>query len=465
MIFTDLKFAFFFIIVFAVHWLLRRDNYRKYWLLAASYLFYAAWDARFLSLIVMSTAVDFVAASQMQSTRDPRIRKRWLILSLFVNLGMLAVFKYCNFFVDTAIDLADQFGWTGTQRSFELILPVGISFFTFQTLSYTIDVYRRQLEPINDPVDFALFVAFFPQLVAGPIVRARDFLPQLTQRRVWGDVNLKVALTMFLLGYIKKACISDNLSGLIDPVFANPSSFEWLALFGATLGYAVQIYCDFSGYSDMAIATAALLGYTLSENFRFPYFAIGMQDFWRRWHISLSTWLRDYLYIPLGGNQGTRLRRTISLLITMTLGGLWHGAAWSFLLWGAIHGIALVVAHNRPAVFSPRRPIGLFAAGLATFVFVSLLWIVFRVPELDKAWLMIWSLLTGNSPGNARMGSYLWTFLAIFAISHTFANRHAPSSLVEKLPDPVFWLVLGAGTALALSFANQNVTPFIYFQF
>jgi alginate O-acetyltransferase complex protein AlgI len=506
MIFTDLKFAFFFVVVFSVHWLLRRDQWRKLWLLCASYVFYAAWDARFLSLIVMSTAVDFVAADQMSATSNQRVRRRWLVLSLVVNLGMLAVFKYCNFFIDTAIDLAAALGSDGFERTFELILPVGISFFTFQTLSYTIDVYRKELEPISNPFDFALYVAFFPQLVAGPIVRAREFLPQLGSRRVWSDVNLRIALTLFLTGYIKKACISDNLSSLIDPVFANPSNFDWVALFGATLGYSVQIYCDFSGYSDMAIATAALLGYSLCENFRFPYFAIGLRDFWRRWHISLSTWLRDYLYIPLGGNrhqrsvsnrgardgnttqsvsnQGARDGNTTqsadegshnswfsrlagrnSLLITMLLGGLWHGAAWHFLVWGALHGAALVVAHRWPKSLTPTKLLGRTFAVVATFVFVSLLWIVFRVPQIDDAAQMIWCLITGSSPGRLGMGSYLWPFLIVFATSHCVAARWSPTALAQKLPDAVFWLAMGGGTALALSFANRKVVPFIYFQF
>lgn len=465
MIFTDLKFVFFFAIVFAGHWLLRSDRARKLWLLVASYVFYAAWDARFLALIVVSTGIDFIAARQMHASTNQAVRMRWLVVSIVANLGMLAIFKYCNFFVDSAIDLATAFGCTVNERSFELILPVGISFFTFQTMSYTIDVYRGQLEPIDAPFDFALFVAFFPQLVAGPIVRARDFLPQLQTRRVWRDVNLRVALTLFLIGYMKKACISDNLAGLIDPVFANPGNFDWLALFGANLGYAVQIYCDFSGYSDMAIATAALLGYSLCENFRFPYFAIGLRDFWRRWHISLSTWLRDYLYIPLGGNQGTKSRQVVCLLVTMILGGLWHGAAWSFLLWGTIHGIALVIAHNWPCRLTPTAIVTRCAAGLATFCFVSLLWIVFRVPQLGKAWLMISSLMTGSSPGTYTMGDYLWPFLIIFATSHAISARWSPTKFAERIPEPAFWLFLGAGTALALSFANREVVPFIYFQF
>jgi alginate O-acetyltransferase complex protein AlgI len=284
---------------------------------------------------------------------------------------------------------------------------------------------------------------------------------------------------------MKKACISDNLNPLIDPVFANPEIFDWLALCGATLGYSVQIYCDFSGYSDMAIATAALLGYTLCENFRFPYFSNGVREFWQRWHISLSTWLRDYLYIPLGGNRCSRNRHAINLMITMTLGGLWHGSAWSFLLWGALHGVALVVAHfwptGRPDAVRRNR-ISVLAGCLATFVFVSLLWVIFRVPQLDRAWLIIWSLVTFSSPGEYGMGNYLWWFLAVFITCHTmswrsqrlssveFGERHATrrrsiSTLTSRLSEPLFWLLLGAGVAVALSFANRQVKPFIYFQF
>jgi alginate O-acetyltransferase complex protein AlgI len=304
MIFTELSFLAFFALVFGVHWWLTSHRARKLWLLAASYFFYGAWDWRFLSLIVGSTALDYVVGLRLEGNDDERSRKRWIALSVVANLGLLGVFKYANFFLDSAIRLASALGFEASPHVLGIVLPVGISFYTFQTMSYSLDVYRRELRAVRDPLDFALFVTFFPQLVAGPIVRAIDFLPQLERVRVWRDVRVRACATLFLVGYVKKACIGDNVAELVDPYFKDPALYDALSAWIAVLFYAVQIYCDFSGYSDMAIATAGLFGYELRLNFDFPYFAASIRDFWRRWHMSLSSWLRDYLYIPLGGSRG-----------------------------------------------------------------------------------------------------------------------------------------------------------------
>ncbi|MEN8445884.1 MAG: MBOAT family O-acyltransferase, partial [Cyanobacteria bacterium J06555_13] len=344
MIFTELRFLLFFAVVFGIYWSLQRNGWRKAWILLCSYAFYGAWDWRFLSLIIGSTLVDYIVGLQLgKEETAPGIRRRWLMLSLVVNLGALAFFKYANFFATSAVGF---FGWLGVpvnSVTLNVVLPVGISFYTFQTLSYSLDIYARRLAPRKSLLDLATFVAFFPQLVAGPIVRASDFLPQLERSRTFSQINVRACLTLFLTGFFKKACVSDNLAPIVDRFFADPASFDALSAWIGVFSYTTQIYCDFSGYSDMAIACAGLLGYELCINFNFPYFASSVTDFWRRWHISLSTWLKDYLYIPLGGNRGGQLFTYRNLLITMVLGGLWHGAAWTFVVWGALHGGALVV--------------------------------------------------------------------------------------------------------------------------
>ncbi|NNE08668.1 MAG: MBOAT family protein, partial [Gemmatimonadetes bacterium] len=388
MIFTELRFLVFFAIVLGVHWALPRNRPRKVWLLAASYVFYAAWDWRFLSLILGSTIVDYIVGIKLDGDRAPRVRRAWVSVSVIVNLSLLAVFKYFHFFADSAAALLQTLGLAIEPSSLRIILPVGISFYTFQTMSYSLDIYRGKLRATRDFLDLALFVGFFPQLVAGPIVRARDFLPQLTRRRAASDVAFRPLLLLFLSGFFKKACISDNISGVVDTYFTDPSAYDAMSAWIAVLLYAVQIYCDFSGYSDMAIATAGFLGYSLCENFAFPYFAGSIQDFWRRWHISLSSWLRDYLYILLGGGYGGRLFRYRNLMLTMLLGGLWHGAAWRFVIWGGLHGLALIVHREfhdrlRGRSFRVPAPVGV----LLTFWWVGLTWIFFRATDWQSAFV------------------------------------------------------------------------------
>ncbi|NNE09943.1 MAG: MBOAT family protein, partial [Gemmatimonadetes bacterium] len=343
MIFTEFRFLAFFAVVLAVHWALPRNRPRKVWLLLASYAFYAAWDWRFLSLILGSTVLDYFVGRRLDGAAlSEGARKRWVSLSVIGNLGILSAFKYFHFFADSALALLEALGFHADPLTIRIILPVGISFYTFQTMSYSLDVYRRKMRATHDILDLALFVGFFPQLVAGPIVRAREFIPQLARRRARSDVRFRPYLLLFLAGFFKKACVSDNIVGVVDRYFADPASYDALSTWIAVLLYTIQIYCDFSGYSDIAIATAGFLGYTLCENFAFPYFSGSIQDLWRRWHISLSSWLRDYLYIPLGGSRGGKLFRYRNLMLTMLLGGLWHGAAWTFVIWGAIHGALLV---------------------------------------------------------------------------------------------------------------------------
>ncbi|MDH5561243.1 MAG: MBOAT family protein, partial [Deltaproteobacteria bacterium] len=341
MLFNQIEFIVLIIVIAAIFILIRENRHRKLILLVSSYYFYAYWDWRFLGLILFSTIVDYFVAILIAKNETEKVRKIFLIISLTSNLGLLGFFKYFNFFIDSlkvALGPLDV-----NLTTLNIILPVGISFYTFQTLSYTIDVYRRKLNPCYKFTDFALYVSFFPQLVAGPIVRASDFLPQLTTpnkitlERVYGGFR------QFVFGLFKKVFIADRIAYFVDHVFSNYDVYNGVTIWLAVIAFAIQIYCDFSGYSDMAIGIARGLGYDFPENFRLPYISRSIIEFWRRWHISLSSWLRDYLYIPLGGSRKGSLRTYINLSITMVLGGLWHGAAWNFIIWGAIQGIALMI--------------------------------------------------------------------------------------------------------------------------
>ncbi len=460
MLFTQPLYFLFFITVFALYWRMRSHARRKLLRLIASYTFYGAWDPRFLALICVSTAIDYVVGRRLDATSEPASRKALLWISVAANLGILGFFKYYDFFVQSGADL---FGLTDV-RTLKLILPVGISFFTFQSMSYTIDIYRRRLNAIDSFTDFALFVSFFPQLVAGPIVRAATFLPQLRTEKRFARVPVQSLLTLFLIGFIKKACISDNIAPIIDPVFANPHLYDVLSIWIAVIFYAVQIYCDFSGYTDMAIASAGLLGYDLTRNFAFPYFAANIAEFWRRWHISLSTWLRDYLYISLGGNRGGTAKTYRNLMLTMVLGGLWHGAAWHFIIWGALHGIALTVhrwTRERgilPSIWTPLRI-------AATFYWVCLAWIFFRADTMQHAWHLARAFVTFQSAGDTSLDARLLLWLIPASAAHWIAYRHDVILWVRRVPDWAFSAGLAIAAVAALMFVPTDVQPFIYFQF
>ena len=468
MLFTEPVFFLFFAAVFAVAWLERSLRRRKLWLLAASYLFYAGWDWRFLSLIALSTVVDFAIGLALERSARAASRRSLLVASLGINLGLLAVFKYYGFFVDSAVGLLSALGLEPAARVPEIVLPVGISFYTFQTLSYTIDVYRGRLAPVRSFTDFALFVSFFPQLVAGPIVRAADFLPQLESRPRWRDVAVRRNLALFLVGFVKKACIADGVAPFVDRVFAAPATFTALAIWTAVALYAVQIYCDFSGYSDMAIACAGLLGYRLAPNFAFPYLASSVADFWRRWHVSLSTWLRDYLYVPLGGSRGSRLATHRNLLLTMLLGGLWHGAAWTFVAWGALHGLALAAHREWRRLSAGRRPSlpgGRVLATALTLHWVLLTWIFFRAQSFADAAVLGRAFLLFHSPGPRALDPALLGLAALLLAVHLLSAGRRVEEAVERLPDWAFAGGYGAAAALVAFFLPLRTDAFIYFQF
>ena len=466
MLFTQPLFFAFFGVTLALAWSVPTNRGRKIVLLTASYLFYAAWDWRFLSLILASTLVDFVAARAIAGSQQPARRKGWLMASLAMNLGILGFFKYFGFFVRSAGELLGGLGWEQPERTLSIVLPVGISFFTFQTLSYTIDVYRRKLRPATSPLDFALFVAFFPQLVAGPIVRASTFLPQLRHTPSLAALPVRLHLTRFLVGFVKKSCIADQIAPHVDLVFAEPTHWSAASVWIAVLLYAIQIYCDFSGYTDMAIACAGLLGYDFEINFRFPYLASNLSDFWHRWHISLSTWLRDYLYIPLGGSRGPRRRTYRNLLITMLLGGLWHGAAWTFVLWGALHGAGLLLHRALASRVSPQRGWIPRALGtLATGYFVCFAWIFFRAQSVGDAWVLARSFLLLDPGSTATLNPALLAWPAVLLPVHWLCARGWGRRAFEATPSWAFSFAYGAAVAVALAFVPLRTTPFLYFQF
>jgi alginate O-acetyltransferase complex protein AlgI len=471
MIFTQPVFLLFFAVTAGVHWLLASARARKIWLLLASYVFYGYWDYRFVGLIVLCTVFDYTVGLLLARTNAPEKRRLLIASSLCANLGLLGFFKYYNFFVDSVVAGLVRLGLDVEPPLLHVVLPAGISFFTFQTMSYTIDVYRRKLEPQRDFLDFALFVGFFPQLVSGPIVRASDFLPQLKTPRLLANVDVRRALVLFAFGYLKKACVADNIASAIDPVFADPTAFPAFERALAAVLYSVQIYCDFSGYTDMAIGSALLLGYELTKNFEAPYFSTSVREFWQRWHISLSSWLRDYLYIPLGGNRGGRLYAMRNLMLTMLLGGLWHGANWTFVVWGFLHGLALAVhrawvgragAAREAAPATPAQKLG---GWLFTFAWVVLCFTIFRCSNIELAWRFLTQRM--SAPASEQLSPDWWLVVFGLGVAHFFIHQRRAElrARVRATDDALFYPALGFVTALLLYLTPSTSTPFIYFQF
>ena len=469
MVFTEFRFIPFFLIVFFVSWLIKKNDSRKIWLTLCSYCFYGIWDWRFLSLIVGSTVIDYTVGLMLSKSLSNRSRKAWLSVSLVANLGILGFFKYYNFFADSAADFFNFLGIPFSSTTLNIVLPVGISFYTFQTMSYSIDVYFKKLEARQKFLDLAFFVAFFPQLVAGPIVRAAEFLPQLDSPRYFQLVKFRSCLVLLIIGFFKKACISDNLAPIIDQYFSMPENYTVLSSWIGVLSYAVQIYCDFSGYSDMAIACAGLLGYKLCLNFDFPYFASSITDFWRRWHISLSSWLKDYLYIPLGGNRGTKLFTYRNLMLTMLLGGLWHGAAWNFVIWGGLHGIALIVHREWSQYFCShnllfRRAMTFFNP-ILTFYWVCIAWIFFRAADLSTSITIFKSFVFFQTSGLQELNSNLLWLLVALVIAHWLFYQNVVTNWWHRISSEMFATIYGFSVAAILTLVPTGYTPFIYFQF
>jgi alginate O-acetyltransferase complex protein AlgI len=470
MLFPTLGFLLFFLVVAAAMAVLgTRFAAKKAVLVIASYYFYAQWDWRFCFLLAGSSAVSYLAGRLIGAAAEQPQRRIILSVAVTLHLGLLGVFKYLDFFVLSANNLARLLGLEHELPFIEILLPVGISFFTFHGVSYLTDVYRGDVAVCRDPLDMLLYMSFFPQLVAGPIVRAAYFLPQLA-RPSTGPIPIAAALLLIVGGLFKKVVVANYLAtGLVDPVFAAPTSYGGPDLLLASYGYAVQIYCDFSAYSDMAIALAALLGFRFPANFDQPYRAQRLREFWRRWHISLSTWLRDYLYKPLGGNRYGRIKTYRNLLLTMLLGGIWHGAGWKFVMWGALHGGGLAVERLIEPWLGRRSltPAGKVIATLVVFHFVCFAWIFFRAEDFAMARLYIAGLGMGWGGGLQQAGPFMVALIAI-----GMAGQFTPDALFERLATgfarvPSWGLGAMAGVAVALinALGPEGVAPFIYFRF
>ncbi len=477
MLFPTIDFAIFFGIVFVLNWLLApfATPWRLF-MIAASYFFYAWWNWRFIFLLMATTAITIAGGRLVAGAQSPRARRNWMIVAVAGDLGLLGWFKYFGFFSVNFDNIAHNLGMGNPVPLLAVTLPVGISFFTFMGLSYIIDIYRGSLEP-SPWLDVAVYLCFFPHLIAGPIVRGSDLLPQIRRanRRDPRKLAMPRAAYLIFAGLFKKVVLSSYVSSaIVDPVFANPRSHSALEVIFAAWGFGVQIYCDFSGYTDIAIGCALLLGFRFPENFDSPYTARSLQDFWRRWHITLSLWLRDYLYIPLGGNQGSRASLYRNIMITMVLGGLWHGAAWTFIVWGTIHGVGQCLGHarraRRVAAGLPPQAEGRLAVAwqrFATFQIVCFAWIFFRATSIDNAFAMLSRLVTGW--GEA---SPLVTFPVVVAIAVGIGIQYLPKGVALRAQE-VFsrlnWLLQGATLAVILlvitTLGPPGVAPFIYFRF
>lgn len=476
MLFNSVDFAVFLPLVFLLYWsgLLRNPRDRNGFLILVSYLFYGWWDWRFLLLIVFSSALDFSVGKQLARSKDQQARKHWLWLSISANLGLLAFFKYYNFFIESFSEAFQLMGVAFSPNSLQLILPVGISFYTFQTMSYTIDVYRRQTEATDDALAFFAYVSFFPQLVAGPIERATTFLPQFNQLHTFNYERIRVGLQLILWGLFKKMVIADNCAYWVDQIFADPGGHSSLLLVLGIILFAFQIYGDFSGYSDIAIGTGRLLGFELRKNFAYPYFSRDVAEFWRRWHISLSTWFRDYVYIPLGGSRVNRGKQMRNVFVIFLLSGFWHGANWTFLAWGFLHALfflpLILLGHHRKHMGRPGKERWLPSAGegarmILTFALVGLAWVLFRAENMEVAFQYYQGLLHFGLAGWKVQHLFPLMGIAILLWIEWFSREEEVPFLFRHKSLGIRWLSYWTIALALLLFSPAESSVFIYFQF
>ena len=476
MIFNSLPFVVFFIVFYTIYLIIDKKEARHVLILVGSYFFYGWWDWRFLSLIIFSTVLDFWVGGLIHRESSEKLRKRLLLISLTSNLGLLFIFKYFNFFVSSFMEVGLALGFSPDFHLINILLPVGISFYTFQTLSYTIDIYRRELEPETSFLTFASYVSFFPQLVAGPIVRARDLLPQFKVHHKITNEHIRIGLSLILLGYFKKLVIADSIAPLVDDAFANPYNYSSINMVLVVVFYSFQIYCDFSGYSDIAIGLGKLLGFNFPKNFNLPYFSKNFSEFWQRWHISLSSWLRDYLYIPLGGNRNGSILTLRNLMITMLLGGLWHGANLTFVVWGFLHGLYLIIQRVAKPLFKllfkpfPRSFVAVLGV-VVTYTCVNIAWVFFRSQSVSEAFSILENIASIDSfsfSGIRQKFQIIKVVLLILflysmeLVYYFFKDRieyYLKTSMLLQIYSAciLLWMILLFGT-----FTSNN---FIYFQF
>ena len=476
LLFNSLAFGAFMPIVFILYWILQKGplKLQNFFLIAASYAFYAYWDYRFLSLVIVSSVVCYVAGLWISKTEEQSRRKTFLIISLVINLGILAFFKYYNFFITSFSELLRSVGINSSISTLQLILPLGISFYTFKVITYTVDIYRREMEPTKDIAAFFAFVSFFPTMIAGPIDRARNLLPQFLKKRVFSDPEARDGLRQMLNGFLKKMVIADNLAPFTDDIFNNYAQYDGLTLLIGAFFFAIQIYCDFSGYSDIAIGTARLLGFKVMRNFNYPYFSRDIAEFWRRWHISLSTWFRDYLYVPLCGRKPSKWKKARNIIITFALCGLWHGANWTFVAWGVLLGLyflPITVVRTKHylgtagegRIFPSFREAG---AMLGTFLLVLIAWIFFKSNSIGDAAGYL-SRMISHPFMKSGYTPYLPMILASIALfGLEWIQRRKKFILqTENLPVVIRWLVYYLSAIVLLVFGAFGSNEFIYFQF
>jgi len=471
MLFNTIDFAIFLPVVVICYYLIPH-KYRWILLLSASYFFYMSWRVEYVGLIILSTLVDYISGIRMAKLPDRRSRLPWLILSLVTNLGLLFTFKYFNFATENLNLLFHRVGLSAQIPMSHLLLPVGISFYTFQTLSYSIDVYFGKQEAEKHPGYFALYVSFFPQLVAGPIERYSRLAPQLREEHVITYDNLANGLRLILYGLFIKMVIADNIAVIVDQVYADPDHFVSVDILKGVLLYSFQIYSDFYGYSTIAIGSALLMGVRIMDNFKTPYLAKNISEFWQRWHISLSTWFRDYLYFPLGGNRVSKQRWVFNILIVFLVSGLWHGANWTFLIWGALFGSLYIIERVVNRALSLQKVYSSWSAGhillaTKTFVLVTLLWVFFRSQGIEQAFQIFRLMFHPGAAGSQSLAIPLstWIFLLIFISSDLVLYNKRFDTWIGDIPYLIRWLIYGLLLFGIIIFAGVENFPFIYFQF
>ncbi|MES2664284.1 MAG: MBOAT family O-acyltransferase [Pseudomonadota bacterium] len=461
--FVTLQYAVFLTCVVTLYWQLNRLQQNRM-LLAVSWFFYACWDWRFLGLIILICSVDFICGAKIAAADNKSQKRKWLISAIIIDLGILAYFKYMNFFIDSFVDIMAVIGVETSLPMLSIILPAGISFFTFQSLSYSIDIYRGELKPEKSLLDFYAFVAFFPQLVAGPIVRAQEFLFQLSEKRTFNSAVFERGIERILIGLVQKAVVADTLAiQWVEPVFSNPSEFGSASLWLASVAYAVQIYCDFAGYTNIAIGSSLLMGFSLPENFHYPYLAKNFSDFWRRWHMTMSRFFRDYVYIPLGGNRAGPTRSQFNLAATTLVSGLWHGASWNFVGWGAAHGAFLWIQRILPTL--PSHLLIRCIKQIIFWILILLTWIIFRSQDWDTTQAYYYGLLFSEGVKQLEFSWFASIALFLGCADHIWVWWKGESYLSRKSllwQRALFWFGL---IMIVLYMKPIEPNAFIYFQF
>ncbi|MBT3547789.1 MAG: MBOAT family protein [Flavobacterium sp.] len=473
MFFNSLDFAIFLPIVFIVYWFITNRNLKlqNFIIVLASYVFYGWWDWRFLSLIIFSTIIDYSVGLRFSNTTKPSERKFLLMISLAINLGLLGFFKYFNFFIESFNAAFASAGIHTNMSSLNIILPVGISFYTFQTMSYTIDIYRNKIEPTKNILAFMAFVSFFPQLVAGPIERASHLLPQFLKNRKFDYKQASSGIKLIAWGFFKKVVIADNAAQLVNEIFKNYPNESYISLIVGTILFAFQIYCDFSGYSDIAIGLGRILGFDLMYNFKFPYFSSNIREFWNRWHISLSSWFRDYIYIPLGGNKVSQYRVLFNTFCVFVLSGFWHGANWTFVFWGFLHALffmPIILLRDRFPKENFSMNIKRLSFIFANFGLVCLAWVFFRAENIQDAFLYLRQIFTLTGGQNTFMKTNTYLLMTIITGVGILVLLALELRTLRRRKDEIQFSSIGLMTIVLLILffgAFKNQADFIYFQF